>query len=363
MHETKAICSAALLTALLCSCGPRHEGGDGSGEAGDANSGGSAVGGSGGVSVGGSSAVGGSGGSAIGGSSGSSSSGGRPTSPASEPVIGCAAAHWPDAGWFFEAPPLDEFSDRPTILLARFTAGGISGDGKLVVGSSPDLPYSRGLPIAWSAAGGVVELPHPPYESYAQQASCDGSVVLEQDLPFQQIYRVEGAQEPEVVLYGTPPAAFVHTNPDASVIVNGYGLHGEFDSTPLRWTRQTGMTTLDALLNDFVYHVSPDGTLLAADADELFEYDVATDARTPVGMSPIELGSFGPASLHGSADGTAWVQSADLNYDSFLVWRAPAEPRSVTCPTSCRVVDVSGTGQVALLDVALASDDPRVSSW
>ncbi|HYP90848.1 MAG TPA: hypothetical protein VEQ59_21925 [Polyangiaceae bacterium] len=361
VHETKALRSAALLALLLCNCGPQYGGGGGSagsvGEAGEASSAGS-----GGSATAGASATGGGGTGDVGGSS--PSAGSSPTSPSDEAVIGCEAAAWPDAGYLFQAPPVGEFSDRAETLLGRFTAAGISGDGKLVVGNSPDRPYSRGLPISWSLADGLVELPSPPYETTAFQTSCDGSVVLEQDiLPFQQVYRSSGPGEPVVVSIGSPPRAFVHANPDASIVVNGYGLGGEFGKNPLRWTAETGIQDLPALHENYVYGVAPDGALLAADPTVLYEYDVESDVRSPVGMSPVDFGSYATTSLVASADGNAWVQSADLNFDSFLVWRAPAEPRSVSCPTTCQVVDLSGTGLIALIDMALAPDDSRTSSW
>lgn len=180
--------------------------------------------------------------------------------------------------------------------------------------------------------------------------------------PFQQLYRVEAGQEP-VQVAGSPPVGAAFADPSMSVIVNGHGPGNEFYTVPLRWTAATGTEELTPLRNDFVYHVAPDGTLLVADPNELFRYDVATGARRPVGMSPVNLNFGAGASLRASADGSAWVQTADLNYDSFLVWQPPAEPRSVTCPNSCRVVDVSGTGQVALIDVSLGTIDGPFSSW
>jgi hypothetical protein len=361
-HSGSNAFSVGIVSLLLCQCGPYHEGGGSGGSSPVGGAAGSNASGSGGLAG---AATSGTGGADVAGSAGSEVGGaaGSPTSPGTEAVIGCEAMTWPDAGSYFEAPPEQEFSDRTERLLARFTARGISGDGRVVVGSAPDLPYTRGLPLAWNAMDGLIELPTPPYETSAIQASCDGSVVLEQDVfPFQQLYRVEAGQEPLQVA-GSPPGGAALADPSMSVIVNGHGPGTEFYTVPLRWTAATGTEELTPLRNNFVYHVAPDGKLLAADPNELYRYDVATDARTPVGMSPVNVNFGAGASLRASADGSAWVQTADLNYDSFLVWQPPAEPRSITCPTSCRVVDVSGTGQVALIDVSLGTINGPFSSW
>jgi hypothetical protein len=375
MGKARAL-STVFLAASLCHCGPRHEGGGTGGSSpsgGSGDGGGSDVAGASGSDAGGASSGNagvpgsgnaGQGGASMAGSAGSNGGGSAgPSGPATEAVIGCEASTWPVAGYYFEAPPEGEFSTRPERLLARFTANGISGDGKLVVGHAHDLPYSRGLPLSWTTAGGLVELRSPPYETNAIQASCDGSVVLEQDVrPFQQVYRLEGDQEPRAVLGSSPPRPYIYMNPDATIIVNGNGVHLELYSVPLRWTAETGREEeIRALLDEYVYHVAPDGTLLGANATELFEYDPASDVKTPVGMSPVDLGGGYPNRFRASADGSAWVQAADLNFDSFLVWQPPAEPRSVTCPATCEVVDVSGTGQIALFDVALPSGGK--SSW
>jgi hypothetical protein len=363
----------ACVAALLSGCGPHHGGGSG-GEAGDGASAGTTSAGGGGASAGGS-VAGGSAGNEVGGSvagsgvAGSSGSGGTGGAPLADYVIGCAASAWPEAGWFFEPPPPDEFSTREDWLLARMDAFGISGDGQLVVGSTSDAPI-RELAVAWSRAGGIVELPpvmmdngNCCFEARGVQASCDGSVILQQDSPFSEIYRTEGGQAP-VVLYGAPFASVVSMNPDASVIVDGVGQQGEFGGSPLRWTAATGMADVSSLFLESVYGVAPDGTLIAGNADALFEYDVATDVRTPIGMAAVEflVSSRHEPSIKVSASGKAWAQSADLSYDSFLLWRAGAEPRSVTCPARCRLVDISGTGEVVLVDLFSGSSSSS-SIW
>jgi hypothetical protein len=241
-------------------------------------------------------------------------------------------------------------------------AHGISGDGRVVVGETSDPPY-REIATAWSLAGGIVELPAVTiddngnccFEARGVQASCDGSVILQQDTPFAEIYRTEGDAAP-MVLYGAPYPSAVSMNPDASIIVDGVGQQGEFGGAPLRWTAATGMADVSGLFLEIVYGVAPDGTLIAGNADQLFYYDVTTAVRTPIGMAAVDFRPGGnQPSIKVSADGKAWAQSADLHYDSFLVWRAGAEPRSVTCPGPCQVVDISGTGEVVLVDVTLDS--------
>jgi hypothetical protein len=296
------------------------------------------------------------------------SAGGTAEQAFPDAVIGCDAASWPDEGWYFEPPPTDDSASAEQLLLSRFSAHGISGDGKLVVGVTSDPP-ARQIAKAWSAEGGLaglapVELNESTIglESRGTQASCDGSVVLQQDSPFNEIYRTENGQAPLVLIDG-PFFWNVHMDPHASVIVDGHGLYGEINgeirAAPLRWTAATGMAYVPALSYEIIYGVSPDGTLIAGNADELFEYDVSTDTRSPIGMAAVDFLSTEP-SIKVSASGEAWVQSADRNYDSFLVWRAPAEPLSVTCPAPCKVIDVSGTARVVLLDITATSG---TSSW
>lgn len=387
-HAYSSVMSAlgvGLLGSLLCHCGPYHEGGGSGGSSavggaspigGFSGSGGAGVAGSSGgtTSVGGAEntagsggeATAGSGGSGVSGSGGSGVSGSGGSSPglASEPVVGCEAATWPEAGYYFEGPVVSTTLNRQQGLLARFRPDGISGDGQLVVGHTDDLPSRRGVPLAWSAAGGIKE-PEPSLsETYATQASCDGSVLLMQSTTFNQAYRVEGDQSPVPIFNGgAPPGLPLLTNPDMSIFVNGYGIDTDEGTVPLRWTATSGVEFLYGLLGNTAYNVAPDGTLLVADTDALYQWDPLTGVRTPVGMSPVDLDG-GWRSFRGSADGKAWIQSADLHYSSFLVWRAGAEPRSVSCPYRCRLADLSGTGQIALVDIMLHPDEegPSTSS-
>ncbi|HYQ30179.1 MAG TPA: hypothetical protein VER04_23275 [Polyangiaceae bacterium] len=374
----------ATLALLLCHCGPHHEGGGsgGSSPAGGASSSGAAgssgsgteggEGPSAGTAGSGSANTAGSSGTNTGGSAGSGVAGtaGGPTSPATEAVIGCQAAPWPDAGYFFEAPPVNPYSERREGLLARFSPDGISGDGKLVVGHTDEPPQWRGIPLAWTTADGVEELPFYNGYTYATQASCDGSAFLLQTSD-NQAFRLEAGQELVSVLpFLSSQGIHLHTNPDLSVIVNG-GFHANPNGDPsdmpdaippLRWTATSGYARMDELIDYNAYGVSPNGNLLVAGADALYRYDVTTHVKTPVGMSPVDRG-YGWRSFASSADGNAWAQAADLHYDSFLVWRAGAEPLSVTCPNPCRIRDISGTGQVVLLDVQFVADVSDASSW
>lgn len=338
----------AFVAAGLVACGPRVDDGAG-GAAGEGPSAGQ----------------GGGGASAGGGGAGSSGGGGAAEMAPGDHVIGCAATAWPDAGLFFE-PTLPGDGESPTRaewLQSRMLANGISGDGRTVAGQTSDPPY-REMAVSWSLAGGIVELPAVTmddngggccFEARGIQASCDGSVILQQDAPFHEIYRTEGDQAP-VVLYGAPYSSVVSMNPDASIIVDGVGQQGEFGGAPLRWTAATGMADVSGLFLEIVYGVAPDGTLIAGNAEQLFEYDVASGVRNPIGMAAVDFRPGGnQPSIKVSANGEAWAQSADRHYDSFLVWRVGAEPRSVTCPAPCQVIDISGTGEVVLVDVTLES--------
>jgi hypothetical protein len=282
-------------------------------------------------------------------------------------VIGCPAASWPDAGFYYEPPPADGESESAAIILAEFSAFAISGDGKVVVGVSrdPDAQTSRPVPASFTLAGGAVLLPSAPPsgESYPRLASCDGSVVVQQEIFFSAVFRTEGE---EVLPLFTYPADYntLSMDPTGARIVDGTGQGSYSDETgpippvPQEWTAATGTVWLTALTDKRLYHVFPNGDLLGDDADALFRYERSTNTRQPIGMATVSGGN----SIAVSANGNAWIQSADTHFDSLLVWRPPAEPRSVTCPAFCMPLDLSSTGEVALIDVALDSSG-RSSSW
>lgn len=138
-HSRSNAFSVGIVSLLLCQCGPYHEGGGSGGSSSTGGAAGSSASGSGGSAG---TATSGSGGANVAGSAGSEVGGaaGSPTTPATEAVIGCEGMTWPDAGSYFEAPPEGEFSDRPERLLARFTARGISGDGRVVVALRRTFP-------------------------------------------------------------------------------------------------------------------------------------------------------------------------------------------------------------------------------
>lgn len=352
--------------ALFSACGPYHEGGGGGGAAGDGAGGDGAAGsssaGTGGVGGAGGTSAGTAGNAgATGGSAGTSGSAGGVSFPDS--VIGCEAATWPESGLFFEPSPVDGSSTEEEFLLWAMDGDGLSGDGKVVVGETSFDIY-RGIAISWTLSDGLVRLPpvivtesgEGYFESTGFQASCDGSVILQKDFrPFGLVYRTTGADRAPNILIGSPRTWDVHMSPDGSLIVDGRGFSTQFETTPQRWTTSTGREPLTGLVDEHVYGVAPDGTLIAGNADVLFEYDVEADARTPIGMAEVSFGRLDIPSLRVSASGTAWAQSADEHHDSFLVWRPPAPPRSVTCPDRCEVIDLSGTGEVVLVDVPLGS--------
>ncbi len=323
----------------LCGCGPQHEGEDPGGDAGD--SGGGAVG----TAGGGSSSAGVC---TTGGSGGSGGSG--IAQPDGE--SGCQGPSWPDAGSYYEPARSEEFSTHEEILLSRVTACQLSGNGKVVVGVTSDPPRARDLAVAWSVTTGFAVLPVSPDgsgQTRAVLASCDGSVIIQQDVRFGGMYRTE-AGESLLALGNGPPAQFLSMTPSGGLIVDGRGYQGEFATIPQLWERESGALLLPDLQNEIVYGIAPNSTMIAGNADELFQYEIGTGEKTPIGMAAVDFGSASP-SIRVAASGEAWVQSADLNYDSFLVWRPPAEPISVTCPSTCYVVDVSGSARVALLDI------------
>jgi hypothetical protein len=354
-------CCAILFSALLCNCGPRYEDGGGDGEAGESP--GAGAGGSGGVSAGsgGVSSGGPNAGGSFAGTVDSAGTAGSEPAPESEPVLGCAAQAWPDAGAYYEPPTTVEAPTRRQFLLQTFTSYGLSNDGRVVVGDTRDPDTLAFFPISWTLSAGISALPVATLgEGAGIKASCNGSVVLVGDAPFDGVYRVDVPRwEDPLVIHGR--LDMISMDPSASTIIDGRGqdreTNGEIVSYPRRWTAATGPVELKALPNTLIHQVAIDGSLVGSDTDELFRFYPADNTREPIGMAPVD---GEPSSISVSTSGYAWIQSADLHRDSFLVWRPPAEPRSVTCPGQCWMVDLSSTGQVALLD---ASNDSAVSSW
>jgi len=244
----------------------------------------------------------------------------------------------------------------------------MSGNGKVVAGMSrnPESQVSRPAPASFTLADGAALLPSAPPsgESYPRLVSCDGSVVVQQELYMGEIFRTEGDEVLPLFTYPAD-ASTLSMDPTGARIVDGTGQAGYSDETglippvPQEWTAATGTVWRRDLTDLRLFQVSADGTLIGADADALFRYSPSENRRQPIGMAPVSGGS----SIVVSASGNAWIESADTHFDSFLAWRPPAEPRSITCPRYCMPIDLSSTGAVALIDVALDANDSVLSSW
>jgi len=278
-------------------------------------------------------------------------------------VLGCAAQPWPDVGAFYSPFDIENLPLRRQQLLTTFEANGLSADGKVVVGTTRDPDTLGNFSISWTLSGGIAAIPVATEgESGGIKASCDGNIILVGDTPFNGVYRVDVPHwKYPLVIHGALP--WVTMDPGASAIVTGLGQdreeNGAVVNYPRRWTAATGPVELKSLKNTVIHQTSVDGTLVGSNEDELFRYYPASDTREPIGMAPIG-GSTQLGSLSVSSSGYAWIQSADEHYDSFLLWRQPDEPVSVTCPGRCTMVDVSSTGQIALVDVTI---DDTTSSW
>jgi hypothetical protein len=282
--------------------------------------------------------------------------------PALEPVLGCSAQSLPDAGAFYEPFNDETLSVRHRQLLQSYSAHAISADGRVVVGQTRD-PDTAGLfPISWTLSGGVAAIPvatEGPGDGI--QVSCNGDIILVGDTPFEGVYRVDVPHwQYPLVIHGN--LGWVSMDPTASLIVTGRGQDREIDgaivSYPRTWTAASGPVELATLPNTVIHQAAADGTLVGSDHDELFRFYPATKTREPIGLSPVG----GTESIAISSSGYAWIQNADQHYDSFLVWRQPEQPISVTCPGPCTMVDLSSTGQIALIEAANDAGDV-VSSW
>lgn len=358
VHTGRAV---TLLTALLCSCGPRYV--EGGGEAGDNPSGDSA----GDTEPVGTASAGGSS-SSVSETSVSATIGGSAAitgdafTPETEPVIGCAAQLWPDGGTYFEPPPFTEnLPLRRQQLLRGFTLGEISADGRVVVGYARDPDTLGNLSLTWTLSSGIAAIPvvtegrpHPI------KASCDGNIVLVSD-DFNGVYRVDIRRwQYPLVIHSSP--LHVSMDPVASSIVDGAGQEREIDyqivAYPRLWTAATGPVELRSLKNETIHAVAADRTLIGSNTKELYRFDPVTRTRHSIGMAPGPSGS-----LVVSSSGYSWIQNADRHFDSFLVWREPAEPFSVTCPAACGLVDLSSTGQIALVNMKVDEGARNDTSW
>lgn len=342
----------ALATLSLSSCAPHHGGGGSGGEAGEGGSSGGSGGttaGSAGTDAGGGGAAG-SGGAATGGtgtagSGGSSGSG----SPSTEPIIGCPAPAWPEEGLYFVAPPYGSGSGTPAeVRLEFFSPTAFSANGRVVGGwtRDPESPNPRPVSAIFTLEDGATILPRLEgalsNEGNVRLLSCDGSVALAYDIFGSTLHRVEGDRTPRIMSSPTPgPLAM---DPQGDIVLEG--AYNSERPGPRVWTAETGDVYLPDLFGTELYHVNPDGTLIGSDFEALFKYDRATGVEEPIGMAPVN----GASSIAFASSGNAWIQSADRHADSFLLWQLPAQPRSVTCPGRCVPVDLSSTGEVALLD-------------
>ncbi len=355
--------AVTLLTALLCGCGPRYvEGGSEAGENPSDDSGGAT--GPGGTASAGDVNSSLTESSASSASVSAAASGAAvipvgPFTPETEPVIGCAAQSWPAGGTYFEPPPFnEELPFRRQQLLRSFLVGEMSADGRVVVGSSRDPDTLGNLPLTWTSSSGIAAIPVVTRgRPYPIKASCDGNIVLVSDY-FNGVYRVDIRRwQYPLVIHSSP--SYVSMDPVASSIVDGAGQAREIDyeivAYPRLWTAATGPVELRSLKNNVINAVAADGTLIGSDTEELYRFDPVTRTRRPIGMLPVAWGS-----LVVSSSGYAWIQNADLHFDSFLVWREPAQPFSVTCPASCGLVDLSSTGQIALVNMKVGD---ATTSW
>jgi len=277
-------------------------------------------------------------------------------------VLGCPAQSWPDAGAFYEPFNDETLSVRHRLLLQSYSAHALSADGRVVVGQTRD-PDTAGLfPISWTLSGGVAAIPVATEGTGdGIQASCNGDIILVGDTPFDGVYRVDVPHwQYPLVIHGY--LGWVSMDPTASLIVTGRGQDREVNdaivSYPRTWTAASGPVELGTLPNTVIHAAAADGTLVGSDHDELFRFYPTTKTREPIGLSPVGE----TESIAVSSSGYAWIQNADQHYDSFLVWRQPDQPISVTCPGQCTMVDLSSTGQIALLEAANDAGDV-ISSW
>jgi len=282
---------------------------------------------------------------------------GGPSSPGGEPVIGCPGSAWPEGRLAYLAPKPSGSPSPADVQLEAFRPTGISGDGRVVIGAVRETDYSRPVPASFTWDDGVTLLPAPEGtpspEGYARRSSCDGSVILVHE-ESGDVYRTEGGHAQRI--FTNAQLFTLSVSPNGTTLLDGAR---DQAPGPRLWTSETGTVYLPELHGTELYLAAPGGALIGSDFEALFRYDRTSGVRQPIGTAPV----MGPTSIALSASGEAWIESADVHGDSFLLRRPGRQPKSITCPGLCMPLDVSSTGAVVLLDIALDLENFSLSTW
>lgn len=178
-----------------------------------------------------------------------------------------ATSH-PAFRWTVEAG-LQRLDPLPGTVFILCSAGGVSGDGTVVVGTCLQVNNAA---FRWTAGTGSVELTRfgggSNQQSTAVAISRDGAVIVGAGHPALTgavLWAADGSPTLLGKLPGDGSATATAVSRDGSVVV-GSSTDGAGNSRAFRWTRQTGMldlgNTVDGLLASSASSVSGDGRII-----------------------------------------------------------------------------------------------------
>ena len=221
-----------------------------------------------------------------------------------------------------------------------FSAGGISGDGSVVIGMIP----IGGLGLRWTPAGGI-EFLNPGVSSGPSDASADGSVIVGSA-------RFGGSESPQHAFRWTQAEGMVDLGalggPSSNCTAHGVSADGSVvvgisESTPpfnvevFRWTEAEGMVGLGGLLENGTQStaeaISADGLVIVGGSEgpEGFEAFRWTQQGGMVGLGFLPGGFVASRATAVSADGSVivGVSVTEPQLNEAFIWDSVAGMRNL----------------------------------
>ena len=235
-------------------------------------------------------------------------------------------------------------------------SSGISADGSVAVGWIWDRATATVEAFRWTAAGGAVglgDLPGGTFESYANDVSADGDVIVGQGQSNSGYEAMRWSEAGGMVGLGDLPGGITHSaafgvSRDGSVVVgeaNSASGHEAF-----LWTSGTGMIGLGDLpggtFDSHAEDVLADGNVVVGYGNsglgrEAFRWTLGGGM---VGLDDLPGGTFDSAAWGGTADGSIIVGSGNtgIGREAFI-WDSANGMRNLkNVLTSERGVDLAG---------------------
>lgn len=179
------------------------------------------------------------------------------------------AAKWPNSSTVI---PLENL---PSTLDNSSCALGISNDGSVIVGWCEDSTSYR-FAVRWTESGGVEKLSGIGGDSSADDASCDGSIIVGEGKPLgggmTQAFRWTEQSGPTYLgTLSNHNESYGHgVSADGAVVVGMSGRGGHDDYRAFKWTQAEGMVSLGLLPGSYnarARAASADGSRIVGGAD------------------------------------------------------------------------------------------------